>query len=167
MIAVWILGPLLAWLTGAYLDTWLQIKFVLVIVMSGVHGFMCVAGGLSRDDRNTHPRAVLSNHQRSADAADGADRDLGQGSAIWRLKPLDEPPETLIAPGPERAIFASAANHAISRSFSMTRAATDGSAALRAGKPVAGQTNLSDDACGADRLACIGTTSPLSQVPSP
>ena len=24
MIAVWILGPLLAWLTGAYLDTWLQ-----------------------------------------------------------------------------------------------------------------------------------------------
>src|SRR5262249_48604751 len=27
MIAVWILGPLLAWLTGAYLDTWLQIKF--------------------------------------------------------------------------------------------------------------------------------------------
>ncbi len=30
MIAVWILGPLLAWLTGAYLDTWMQIKFVLV-----------------------------------------------------------------------------------------------------------------------------------------
>src|SRR5580692_6326912 len=39
MIAVWILGPLLAWLTGAYLDTWLQIKFVLVIIMSGLHGF--------------------------------------------------------------------------------------------------------------------------------
>jgi putative membrane protein len=40
MIAVWILGPLLAWLTGAYLDTWLQIKFVLVLAMSGVHGFL-------------------------------------------------------------------------------------------------------------------------------
>ena len=39
MIAVWILGPLLAWLTGAYLDTWLQIKFVLVLIMSGMHGF--------------------------------------------------------------------------------------------------------------------------------
>src|SRR5437588_4111018 len=39
MIAVWILGPLLAWLTGAYLDTWLQIKFVLVLVLSGLHGF--------------------------------------------------------------------------------------------------------------------------------
>src|ERR1700683_1581857 len=39
MIAVWILGPLLAWLTGTYLDTWLQIKFVLVVLMSGVHGY--------------------------------------------------------------------------------------------------------------------------------
>ena len=38
MIAVWILGPLLAWLTGSYLDTWLQIKFVLVLVLSGMHG---------------------------------------------------------------------------------------------------------------------------------
>ena len=54
MIAVWILGPLLAWLTGAYLDTWLQIKFVLVIVMSGLHG---VFSGMVKDfarDRNTH-----------------------------------------------------------------------------------------------------------------
>jgi putative membrane protein len=38
MIAVWILGPLLAWLTGAYLDTWLHIKFALVIVLSALHG---------------------------------------------------------------------------------------------------------------------------------
>jgi putative membrane protein len=39
MIAVWILGPLLAWLTAAYLDPWLQIKFVLVLALSGLHGF--------------------------------------------------------------------------------------------------------------------------------
>jgi protoporphyrinogen IX oxidase len=39
MIAVWILGPLLAWLTSAYLDPWLQIKFVLVLAMTGLHGF--------------------------------------------------------------------------------------------------------------------------------
>src|ERR1700679_4137643 len=39
MIAVWILGPLLAWLTGPYLDLWLQIKFVLVVLMSAMHGF--------------------------------------------------------------------------------------------------------------------------------
>lgn len=38
LIAVWILGPLLAWLTAAYLDHWLQIKFVLVLILSGMHG---------------------------------------------------------------------------------------------------------------------------------
>ena len=53
MIAVWILGPTLAWLTGAYLDLWLQIKFGLVIILSGMHGFLI---GCWRDfeaDRNT------------------------------------------------------------------------------------------------------------------
>ena len=39
MIAVWILGLTLAYVTGAYEDTWLQIKFVLVLAMSGLHGF--------------------------------------------------------------------------------------------------------------------------------
>jgi protoporphyrinogen IX oxidase len=39
MIAVWILGPLLAWLTGTYLDLWLQMKVVLVLGMTGIHGF--------------------------------------------------------------------------------------------------------------------------------
>jgi putative membrane protein len=53
MIAVWILGPLLAWLTGAYLDLWLQLKLVLVLAMSGMHGFFA---GCVKDfaaDRNT------------------------------------------------------------------------------------------------------------------
>ena len=53
MIAVWILGPLLAWLTGAYLDTWLQIKFVLVIIMSGMHGFLVRCWRDFAADRNT------------------------------------------------------------------------------------------------------------------
>ena len=53
MIAVWILGPLLAWLTGAYLDTWLQIKFVLVIIMSGMHGFYVRCWRDFANDRNT------------------------------------------------------------------------------------------------------------------
>src|SRR6185437_3039713 len=53
MIAVWILGPLLAWLTGAYLDTWLQIKFVLVLVMSGCHGFFVRCWRDFQADRNT------------------------------------------------------------------------------------------------------------------
>jgi len=54
MIAVWILGPLLAWLTGTYLDTWLQIKFVLVVIMSGVHGYYVRCWRDFADDRNTH-----------------------------------------------------------------------------------------------------------------
>ncbi len=36
-IAVWILGPTLAWVTVAYEDTWLQIKFILVIALTVVH----------------------------------------------------------------------------------------------------------------------------------
>jgi|SRR6185312_5602459 len=53
MIAVWILGPLLAWLTGAYLDTWLQVKFVLVIAMSALHGFFVRCWRDFAADRNT------------------------------------------------------------------------------------------------------------------
>src|ERR1700748_1905882 len=39
MIAVWILGLLLVWLTHAYTEMWFQLKFILVLAMSGVHGF--------------------------------------------------------------------------------------------------------------------------------
>jgi putative membrane protein len=53
MIAVWILGPLLAWLTGAYLDLWLQIKFVLVILLSGMHGFLVRCWRDFQRDANT------------------------------------------------------------------------------------------------------------------
>ena len=53
MVAVWILGPLLAWLTGAYLDTWLQIKFVLVIIMSAIHGIYVRRWRDFANDRNT------------------------------------------------------------------------------------------------------------------
>ena len=53
MIAVWILGPTLAWLTSAYLDLWLQIKFVLVIILSGLHGFLVGCWRGFAEDRNT------------------------------------------------------------------------------------------------------------------
>jgi putative membrane protein len=54
MIAVWILGPLLAWLTGAYLDTWLHIKFALVVLLSALHGLNVRAWRAFAEDRNTH-----------------------------------------------------------------------------------------------------------------
>lgn len=54
MIAVWILGPLLAWLTGAYLDAWLHIKFALVILLSGLHGFNVRVWRGFQADRRDH-----------------------------------------------------------------------------------------------------------------
>ena len=54
MIAVWILGPLLAWLTGAYDEHWLQIKFVLVLIMSGLHGYFVGCWRAFAEDRNIH-----------------------------------------------------------------------------------------------------------------
>jgi putative membrane protein len=54
MIATWILGLLLVWLTAAFPDTWMQIKFVLVIFMSGLHGFFVRCWRDFANDRNTH-----------------------------------------------------------------------------------------------------------------
>ncbi len=53
MVAVWILGLTLAWVTGAYEDTWLQIKFVLVLGMSGLHGFFSGTARRFAKDQNT------------------------------------------------------------------------------------------------------------------
>jgi protoporphyrinogen IX oxidase len=53
MVMVWILGPLLAWLTGTYMDLWLQIKFLLVIALSGIHGFLVGCWRGFAEDRNT------------------------------------------------------------------------------------------------------------------
>ena len=55
MITVWILGLTLAYLTGAYGDLWLQIKFVLVLVMSGLHGFFATT--VKRFARDTNTRS--------------------------------------------------------------------------------------------------------------
>ena len=55
MAAVWILGLTLAWVTGAYEDTWLQIKFVLVLIMSGLHGFFSASVRRFAADLNTRP----------------------------------------------------------------------------------------------------------------
>jgi putative membrane protein len=54
MIAVWILGLTMAWVTGVYEDTWFQLKFVLVLVMSGLHGFFAASAKRFSRDANTH-----------------------------------------------------------------------------------------------------------------
>ncbi len=54
MIAVWILGLTLAWLTDAHLQTWFQIKFLLVLIMSGIHGVLVRRWRDFAADRNRH-----------------------------------------------------------------------------------------------------------------
>jgi protoporphyrinogen IX oxidase len=57
MIAVWVLGLSLAYLSGAYAERWLQLKFVLVIFMSGLHGmFARWAKDFGRDANRRSPR---------------------------------------------------------------------------------------------------------------
>ena len=54
MVATWVLGLWLAWESGFYRAGWLQTKFVLVLAMSALHGFVT---RWVRDfglDRNAH-----------------------------------------------------------------------------------------------------------------
>ena len=44
----------LAWVSGMYDQTWLQLKFVLVIILSGIHGFLVGRWRDFANDRNTH-----------------------------------------------------------------------------------------------------------------
>ena len=55
MIAVWIFGLTLAYVTGAYEDNWMRIKFVLVLAMSGLHGFFAATVKRFARDANTRP----------------------------------------------------------------------------------------------------------------
>jgi putative membrane protein len=52
MVATWILGLWLAW-SGGWIDSgWLRGKFVLVVLMSGLHGFLVRCGRDFEVDRN-------------------------------------------------------------------------------------------------------------------
>jgi protoporphyrinogen IX oxidase len=53
MIAAWVLGLALVWLTRADQQHWFQIKFVLVLAMSGIHGFYAASVKRFARDANT------------------------------------------------------------------------------------------------------------------
>jgi putative membrane protein len=55
MIATWVFGLTLAWLTAAYKEHWLQMKFLLVIAMSGLHGYFAGRVKAFAQDRNDKP----------------------------------------------------------------------------------------------------------------
>jgi protoporphyrinogen IX oxidase len=53
MIAVWILGLTLSFITGAWHEGWFHAKFGLVIVMSAIHGFDAMTLKTFARDANT------------------------------------------------------------------------------------------------------------------
>ncbi len=53
MIAVWIIGLVLAWITEAWTQPWFHIKFTLVFILSGFHGFLSARVKDFAADRNT------------------------------------------------------------------------------------------------------------------
>ncbi|ACA15571.1 conserved hypothetical protein [Methylobacterium sp. 4-46] len=53
MIATWVLGLTLAWMSGAYAQGWLHAKFALVLAMSGLHGWFARMVKDFAADRNT------------------------------------------------------------------------------------------------------------------
>ena len=54
MIATWVLGLWLAWYAEWYRSGWLQVKFLLVIVLSALHGMMVRWVRDFAHDRNRH-----------------------------------------------------------------------------------------------------------------
>jgi putative membrane protein len=56
MIATWVLGLWLAWDSGLYATNWLRAKFVLVIVLSAIHGFFVGCVRAFAEDGNKRPQ---------------------------------------------------------------------------------------------------------------
>lgn len=55
MVVTWVLGLWLAWSSGFWMAPWLHAKFALVLVLSGLHGYLSAATRAFREDRNTKP----------------------------------------------------------------------------------------------------------------
>ena len=55
MIAAWVLGLVLVWQGGWYASGWLHAKLLLVLILSGFHGFLSRLVKDFAADRNTRP----------------------------------------------------------------------------------------------------------------
>ena len=56
MVATWVFGLTLALLTGAFHEHWFQVKFLLVLAMSGLHGMFAATVKRFSRDANTRPQ---------------------------------------------------------------------------------------------------------------
>ncbi|SFI74191.1 putative membrane protein [Phyllobacterium sp. CL33Tsu] len=52
MGATWVAGLWLAWKSAAYVDGWFHVKFLAVLILSGVHGYFSKSVRLFAEDRN-------------------------------------------------------------------------------------------------------------------
>jgi protoporphyrinogen IX oxidase len=53
MVIAWVLGLWLAWKGGYWAAHWFHVKFALVLVLSGLHGYLSAAARAFAEDRNT------------------------------------------------------------------------------------------------------------------
>ena len=53
IIAVWLSGLALAYWAGFWTDGWFHAKFALVLVMSGIHGYLAVCVRAFAEEKNT------------------------------------------------------------------------------------------------------------------
>ena len=59
LIVVWVLGLVLAWTTGAFSQGWFHAKFLLVILLSGYHGWLVAYGRkLARGEQGLSGKAL-------------------------------------------------------------------------------------------------------------
>lgn len=55
MMVTWAAGLWLAWRTVAYMDGWFHVKFLAVLILSGIHGYFSKAVRMFAEDRNEKP----------------------------------------------------------------------------------------------------------------
>ncbi len=55
MVFAWITGLWLAWQSGFYKSGWFHAKFLLVVLLSGAHGYLSANVRAFNEDRNTKP----------------------------------------------------------------------------------------------------------------
>ena len=82
MIVTWLAGLYLAWAGHWFSAGWLHGKLLLVLLLSGVHGFFARCVKDFAADRNTAKSEILSCYQRGTDYLDDRDRDFGGGEAV-------------------------------------------------------------------------------------
>ena len=57
MVVTWVLGLWLAWISGFYVTTWFQAKFLAVIALTGAHEYLAASMRRFGEDRNTKSTA--------------------------------------------------------------------------------------------------------------